>query len=350
MANNLDRYEKADHAREVDKHGRTPLRILAEKARRPTPDLSLVAVALVHYHPDGLTTRDNNGDTPFDVAQKTSACSEITSLLSLTPEAARLVGEIELLRMYAPVAYWAGKLYKSIESRSPPLRVCHNFMSEHDADLVLEVLKYRNSNVFRCVALNAQENTDSLVFLTLRMIHRHPHALRIKPAGFKSAQQLAQEDACREIAKIFNLAPKQISSTPFSTLLRRFLPTKHREIFGTYNAVCQFIKHIKYDNAELVEIEAVLKPTHKCDVCSSLGAKPCARCKRTFYCSPECQKSAWKRHKKTCKTPTGVASDADLRTLHKGMLLLNRCFKEYGAGDNPTLGVVLEFLEPADAA
>jgi len=58
---------------------------------------------------------------------------------------------------------------------------------------------------------------------------------------------------------------------------------------------------MKYDKAELVEIDDVLKPTRKCDVCSPLPAKPCARCKNTFYCS---QKSAWKKHKKTCKAPT----------------------------------------------
>jgi len=102
---------------------------------------------------------------------------------------------------------------------------------------------------------------------------------------------------------------------------------------------------MKYDKAELVEIEAVLKPTRKCDVCSSLPAKPCARCKRTFYCSPSCQKSAWKKHKKTCKAPTGVAATgAELRVLHKGMALLNMCIQRPGAGDGPT-SVVLGFLE-----
>jgi len=103
---------------------------------------------------------------------------------------------------------------------------------------------------------------------------------------------------------------------------------------------------MKYDKAELVEIEVVLKPARKCDVCSSLPTKPCARCKRTFYCSPSCQKLAWKKHKKTCKAPTRPpTSQAELRTLHKGIALLNMCIQRSGAGDGPT-SVVLDFLSP----
>ena len=95
---------------------------------------------------------------------------------------------------------------------------------------------------------------------------------------------------------------------------------------------------------QLVKIKAVFKPTRKCDVCSSLLTKPCSRCKNTFYCSAECQKSAWKKHKKTCKAPTSPpATEADLRTLHKGIALLNMCIQRSGAGDGPT-SVVLEFL------
>ena len=102
---------------------------------------------------------------------------------------------------------------------------------------------------------------------------------------------------------------------------------------------------MKYDKAELVEIEDVLKPARKCDVCSSLPAKPCARCKNTFYCSAECQKSAWKKHKKSCKEST---SEAELRTLHKGIALLNMCIQRSGAGDGPT-SVVVDFLLPGPA-
>jgi len=102
---------------------------------------------------------------------------------------------------------------------------------------------------------------------------------------------------------------------------------------------------MKYDKAELVKVEDLLKkPTHKCDVCKSPTTKACARCKTSYFCSAECQKSAWKKHKKTCKAPTSPpTSEAELRVLHEGMLLLNRCIQEPGAGDGPT-SVVLDFL------
>ena len=95
---------------------------------------------------------------------------------------------------------------------------------------------------------------------------------------------------------------KDIPSTPFPTLLRKHLPKKFVDssIFGTDNNACTFIKNMKYDKAELVEVEDVLKkPTRKFDVCKTNTTKTCARCKTSFFCSAECQKSAWKKHKKT---------------------------------------------------
>jgi len=151
-----------------------------------------------------------------------------------------------------------------------------------------------------------------------------------------------------QIVNVLRLLPTQVSATPFPALLRTHLPRQFvdEEIYGTYNTACTFIKHMKYDKAELVKVEAVLnppkKPARKCDVCNSFPAKPCARCMRTFYCSPSCQKSVWKKHKRSCKA-TPPASEAELRILHEGVLLLNRCIQEPGAGDGPT-SVILDFL------
>jgi len=334
---------------ERDEHGRLPHHWMAEKAQTHKHALAMVGVQSICYNLQALTTLDNKGETPLDIASRSGACAEIIGLFSLTPEEADSLGGNGMLRLYAPVAYWRYEMYGWIQSRS--YAVCHKFINEHDDELVREVLKFRNYRLLLQIACNSQVYSDSLVFLALRMIHRHPLSL-LETATFYSPLQYAEmpkNNACKEIRKVLRLTPTHVSRTPFPTLLLQSLPTKHHEIYGPYNTVCTFIKHMKYDKAELVEIEAVLKPARKCDVCSSLGAKPCARCKLTFYCSAACQKSAWKKHKKTCKAPTSPpATVAELRTLHKGIALLNMCIQRPGAGDGPT-SVVVDFLLPGPA-
>jgi len=184
------------------------------------------------------------------------------------------------------------------------------------------------------------------------MIHQRPLSLLSTNRDGHTARFLAEHpqfNACREIRNVLRLTPTHVSSTPYPTLLRQHLPKQFVDssIFGTYNTACTFIKHMKYDKAELVEVEDVLKPTHKCDVCKTTTTKACGKCKTSYFCSTECQKSAWKKHKKTCKAPTTPpATEAELRSLHMGIALLNMCIQRPGAGDGPT-SVVLGFLVPA---
>ncbi len=339
--------------KERDEHGRLPHHWLAAKAQTHTHALANVGVQSICYNEEALTTRDNKGETPIDIARRSGACAEIIGLLSLTPEEARSLGGKGMLRLYAPVAYWKNEMNGWIKSRS--YADCHKFINEHDDELVREVLKYLNSQLLRAIACNSQVYSDSLVFLALRMIHRNPLSLKATNTNGNTAIQYAEHpqfNACKEIRNVLRLTPKYISRTSFPTLLRQHLPKQYvdEEVFGVYNNACTFIKHMKYDKAELVEVEDVLKkPTHKCDVCKTATTKACARCKTSYFCSAECQKSAWKKHKKTCKAPTGVAAtEAELRTLHKGMALLNMCIQRNGAGDGPT-SVVVEFLLPGPA-
>jgi len=334
--------------KERDDDGRLPHHWLAAKAHTHTHVLAYVGVESICLNEEALTTRDKEGETPIDIASRSGACAEIIGLLSLTPEEACSLGWKGMRRLYAPVTYWRIEMGGWIRSRS--YADCHKFFNEHDDELVCEVLKFSNSNLLQQLAGHSQEYSDSLMFLALRMIHRHPLALKATQNQGLTTLQVAehpQYKACREIVKVLRLTPKYISSTPFPALLRQHLPKQFVDdhIFGTYNTACTFIKHMKYDKAELVEVEDVLKkPTRQCDVCKTATTKACARCKTSYFCSAECQKSAWKKHKKTCKAPTKPpASEAELRVLHEGMLLLNRCIQEPGAGDGPT-SVVLDFL------
>jgi len=334
--------------KERDEHGRLPVHWMAAKAQTHTRVLAYVGVMSIAWNVQALTTRDNKGETPIDIARRSGACAEIIGLLSHTPEEVYSLGLEEMRRLYAPVTYWWDEMVTWIKSRS--YADCHKWIDEHDDELVREVLKYGNSGLLREIACISQTYSESLVFLALRMIHRHPLSLTATcPQGHPPLEyaEHPQFNACNEIKNVLRLTPKYISSTPFPALLRQHLPKQFVDssIFGTYNTACTFIKHMKYDKAELVEVEDVLKkPTHKCDVCKTPTTKACARCKTSYFCSGECQKLAWKQHKKTCKAPTSPpASEAELRTLHEGMLLLNRCIQEPGAGDGPT-SVVLDFL------
>ena len=60
----------------------------------------------------------------------------------------------------------------------------------------------------------------------------------------------------------------------------------------------------------------------KCDHCGlSKKVKNCARCKLARYCSPECQRANWSRHKQTC-TSADEKSRILVKILKKIMLQL----------------------------
>ena len=57
--------------------------------------------------------------------------------------------------------------------------------------------------------------------------------------------------------------------------------------------------------------------SRKCDVCGARGTLVCSRCKCAAYCSPACQKAAWKGHKNSCH----ASADGDARGSDKGVRL-----------------------------
>ena len=56
-------------AKRLDEHGRTALAVLAGKAQTHTHILASFGVNLVNYNPEALTTRDEHGDLPIDIAR-----------------------------------------------------------------------------------------------------------------------------------------------------------------------------------------------------------------------------------------------------------------------------------------
>ena len=120
----------------------------SESSETHTHVLASVGVTSICWNPEALTTRDKEGKTPIDIASRSEACAEIIGLLSLTPEEAHSLGEKGMDRLYAPVAYWMAEMLGWIHSRS--YADCHKFINEHDDELVREVLKFNNSELFVC--------------------------------------------------------------------------------------------------------------------------------------------------------------------------------------------------------
>ena len=227
--------------KERDEHGRLPHHLMAANAQTHTHALAGVGVDSICNNLQALTTRDKEGETPLDIAHRSGACAEIIGLLSLTPDEALSLGWKGMARLYAPVAYWMVEMNTWIQSRS--YADCHKFINEHDDELVREVLKYDNSELLRNVAFNSYIYSDSLVFLALRMIHRHPLSLTIENLNGITALLYAQtQQACREIVTVLALEPEYITSTSFPALLFLLLPAKYHEIYAPYNAVCQFLR------------------------------------------------------------------------------------------------------------
>ena len=68
--------------KEREEHGRLSHHWLAAKAQTHTHTLAFVGVESIEFNLQALTTRDNKGETPIDIAHRSGACAEIIGLLS----------------------------------------------------------------------------------------------------------------------------------------------------------------------------------------------------------------------------------------------------------------------------
>ena len=57
-----------------------------------------------------------------------------------------------------------------------------------------------------------------------------------------------------------------------------------------------------------IELPLLVKPGNiKCSnpLCQITPVKPCTGCRIAYYCSKECQKADWPKHKDFCRRPRG---------------------------------------------
>ena len=357
-------YENSVLLRQRDKHDRSPLHILAGKAQDYSYYLIDVAVFSVIYDKSGLQAVDVDNNTPLDIAKENFACPEIITLLSIPPDVCQFLPDDELTRLYAPVTYWRRKFRHWTESEN--WKKCNEFVAKMDLpkELKIQVLSARSGEALRNLA-EQEEPKVPMLLLVMRMICLSPAILEIKnKRGYKAGA--FSFSACDEIKALTNLSPRFVEMVGMSGLVKKFLPHLDDGSTEVHNEICRFIKVIKYDKGELRGVGDVLDeskmPERGCQQCGKVTAKTCARCRSAWFCSGECQKLAWKKHKKVCKEPKqepkqvgvevgvvlkggGSQEEKKMRVLYRGLDLLVGCIKDKRVvGDKPTL-LVLEFLK-----
>ncbi|KAF9920163.1 hypothetical protein FBU30_010044 [Linnemannia zychae] len=83
-----------------------------------------------------------------------------------------------------------------------------------------------------------------------------------------------------------------------------------------------FVYVVPYRLSSILDAHRSLVP-NKCKACGKKASQFCAKCKRTFYCTHECQVENWPTHRSTCRILTLTAPVLDLDyTTTKSLFLL----------------------------
>ncbi len=97
----------------------------------------------------------------------------------------------------------------------------------------------------------------------------------------------------------------QINNLPFEEGYNVWLPTFISPLYLDSKIDMDFINTLKDVSESKVndgEAAGQMKENSFCDLCKKVpqNLKRCSRCRAVFYCSPECQRADWAKHKASC--------------------------------------------------
>ena len=122
---------------------------------------------MVFLYPLPLTTKDDNHETPLEIAVANSSYPEIIKLLSITN--LDTLDQDELDRQYASEEYHVGQALKLIHAEDWP--ACIEFLDSKKPDdqFIFELLSYNlcGTTIIHEIAICSQKYHDDLVFLLL---------------------------------------------------------------------------------------------------------------------------------------------------------------------------------------
>lgn len=74
------------------------------------------------------------------------------------------------------------------------------------------------------------------------------------------------------------------------------------ELISPSSELFEFILNLAYGQEYRFKRETIKEdfPDQRCHICSNKATKFCSKCKKVYYCSPDCQKADWSIHKKNC--------------------------------------------------